>query len=385
MSENRPLRVLHCPAMVGGNAQELARAERELGLNSISVVLYPSSIGFEADEEISLKKEGLLSFELNRWNLFLRGLKSFDIIHFNFGRSIMPHWIAMTTPEQKKHLWVLQWAYQIYSKLFELRDLPIFKKAKKGIVVTYQGNDARQGDFCLKNFAINPVQEDERGYYTKAWDSHRRKNIKIFSQYADRIYSLNPDLMHVLPPNSKFLPYTSVNLKEWGVVDKPPSAKPVVIHAPTARGGKGTRFVLDAVSRLQRENVPFEFVLVEGMSRKEARSLYEKGDLLIDQLLIGWYGGLAVELMALGKPVICYIRNQDLEFIPLSMRQDLPIINATPDTLYEILKEWLTVRKGELHALGLRSRVYVERWHDPLKVADKMKKEYEEIIANRNS
>jgi glycosyltransferase involved in cell wall biosynthesis len=100
---------------------------------------------------------------------------------------------------------------------------------------------------------------------------------------------------------------------------------------------------------------------------------------LVDQLLAGWYGGLAVELMALGKPVISYIRQNDLTFIPDQMRQALPIINATPQTIYAVLKEWLTVRRGELPRYGEISRAYVERWHDPRRIAQRLKEEYEAI------
>ena len=32
--------------------------------------------------------------------------------------------------------------------------------------------------------------------------------------------------------------------------------------------------------------------------------MYAQADLVVDQVLIGWYGALAVETMAMGKPVI---------------------------------------------------------------------------------
>jgi glycosyltransferase involved in cell wall biosynthesis len=105
--------------------------------------------------------------------------------------------------------------------------------------------------------------------------------------------------------------------------------------------------------------------------------------LLIDQLLVGWYGGLAVECMALGKPVVCYIREEDLKFIPARMRRDLPIIQATPATLYTVLKAWLTVRQDELRQAGHQGRMYVEQWHDPLKIAAKLQSEYEAILASK--
>jgi hypothetical protein len=41
-------------------------------------------------------------------------------------------------------------------------------------------------------------------------------------------------------------------------------------------------------------------------------------------LFAGWYGGLAVELMALGKPVLAYIREEDLSFVDPQMRYELP-------------------------------------------------------------
>ncbi|RME84127.1 MAG: glycosyltransferase, partial [Caldilineae bacterium] len=83
------------------------------------------------------------------------------------------------------------------------------------------------------------------------------------------------------------------------------ACRPVVLHAPTHRGAKGTHVVIEAVRRLREvDGVDFEFQLVENLRHTEARQLYERADLLIDQLYAGWYGGLDVELMALGKPVI---------------------------------------------------------------------------------
>ena len=100
---------------------------------------------------------------------------------------------------------------------------------------------------------------------------------------------------------------------------------------------KGTRFVLDAVEKLKAEGVKFRFQLVEGIPRTQARQLFEQADLLIDQLWLGWYGGLSVELMALGRPVICNIRDDGLKFLPPGMASELPIIRSEPATLVSVL------------------------------------------------
>jgi hypothetical protein len=107
--------------------------------------------------------------------------------------------------------------------------------------------------------------------------------------------------------------------------------------------------------------------------------------LLVDQLLVGWYGATAAELMALGRPVICFIREDDLRFIPTKMSEELPIINATPGTIYQVLKDWLTVRRNELCSRGKQSRRYVERWHDPLQIAVRLRDAYNSIFDRRDS
>jgi hypothetical protein len=106
------------------------------------------------------------------------------------------------------------------------------------------------------------------------------------------------------------------------------------------------------------------------------RQVLEEADLLVDQLLSGWYGGVAVEMMALGKPVICYLRDKDLDFIGESMRADLPIIRATPKTIYEVLKDYLVRRRPELAEIGARSRTFVEKWHDPISIAGLLSEAY---------
>jgi hypothetical protein len=268
-----------------------------------------------------------------------------------------------------------------------LYDLPLLKRAGKGIVVTYQGDDARQGDFSLAKFDISVAREVDPGYYSNESDTHKRRKIRRFASYADRIYALNPDLLNLLPPCAEFLPYAHIDLGDWQIDDQrqADSEPPVVIHAPSHRGAKGTRYVLDAVSRLRSEGIRLAFTLVEGMTQAEARRIYERADLLVDQLLCGWYGGLAVELMALGKPVICYIRDTDLTFVPEEMGQDLPVIRATPSTLYGVLKEWLTGRRHELREVGRQGRAYVMRWHDPIKIAARLKQDYEDIMALKGS
>lgn len=382
------LRVLHCPLMTGGNPPQLARAERELGLESWSVAFRSDYTRYPTDEILWPAGDPLWRFEARRWKLLWRALRDFDVIHFNSGMSILPHWVPETAGALQGSPRFVRKAYQLYASLLELRDLPLLKRAGKTLVVTYQGSDARQGDYCREHFPINPFLDTDPSEFPPELDRHKRWKIETFARYADRIYALNPDLMHVLPSQTRFMPYAHIDLDAWAPAPTPtktPSDPPVILHAPSHRAIKGTRYLLEALDRLKAEGVPFELVLVEGLSHAEVRALYERADLLIDQLLCGWYGGLATELMALGKPVICYLREGDLGFLPEAMRQELPLIQADPNSIERVLREWLTTRRQSLPERGRQSRAFVERWHDPGKVAAMLKADYEELAAAKGA
>lgn len=356
----------------------LARAERELGLDSKAIVFQQSKFNYPVDQVLLAPGAGFVAKLAARWRLLWIAL-SYDVIHYNFGESIMPSRLSLAGARTGG----LRGIYRIYVRCVELLDVRLLKALGKGIVVTYQGDDARQGGYCRKNFAITFANEVEDNYYTPLTDRLKRERIERFARYADRIHAYNPDLLCVLPRGSGFLPYP-FDLREWRPMERQTNPVPVIVHAPSHRGVKGTRFILEAVEILRGKGMDFEFVLVEGLPQQEARKHYERADLLVDQLLAGWYGGLAVELMALGKPVICYIREQDLEYIPGEMRNELPVINATPATVAEVMEYWLTKGLEQLPEVGEKSRRYVERWHDSLRIAETMKREYEDVLKGKS-
>jgi hypothetical protein len=63
----------------------------------------------------------------------------------------------------------------------------------------------------------------------------------------------------------------------------------------------------------------------------------------------------------------------------------MPLIHADPESIYRTLREWLTTRRGELRAAGERSRQFVARWHDPVRVAEKVVGDYRRVLAERKA
>jgi glycosyltransferase involved in cell wall biosynthesis len=275
--------------------------------------------------------------------------------------------------------------YYGYLNFLQLFELWLFMLAGKRIFMTYQGDDARQGDFLRNHFEINIATEVDDDYYTSLSDKWKRKSIDRLSYHCSQIYALNPDLLYVLPAKSKFLPYANIKLEDWPYsppqLDENISLK--ICHAPSNRDVKGTNFILSVVNQLRAEGYALDLILIEGLSNNEAKKQYQKADIFIDQLFAGWYGGVAVEAMALGKPVLSYIREDDLKFISLDMRNDLPIVNVNAECLYSEIKRFIEMPRTELALASLQARAFVEKWHDPVKIAKEIKQDYEASISHK--
>ncbi|MBI4401214.1 MAG: hypothetical protein HY581_06245 [Nitrospirae bacterium] len=343
------MRVLHCPTETGGHAWGLSRAERALGIQSDVMVRRSSWLQFPSDVDLRLG-DGLLPAKLFRLGKFLlRAVHDYDVFHFNWGMSLVDHraW--------RLHYW----------------DLPFLRRMGKRIIVSFQGCDARMKTLSRQRFSTSACAECDVTWCTPRMDAIRRTRIRKVFAYADQVFALNPDLMHFLP-GAEFLPYASVNPAEWKADEpqarQPTAARPfLVLHMPTNRSIKGTKYVEEACARLRAEGWPVELRVVENVPHPQVKDLIAQADLVVDQLLIGWYGAFSVEAMALGKPVLCYLRDEDLKrFVPF--RDRIPIVRTTKETLADDLRALLRTPTRCLE-LGAAGRRFVEDCHDPLKIA----------------
>lgn len=384
--DGRPLRILHCPWNVAGHSAQLAAAERALGADSRCVVIEETAQGFPADECLTQPGCGRLLREVARYRLLWRAISWADVVHFSFGQScLVPH----AFPGFGNVSWRLPSALirRAYARVIWLKDLPLLSAMGKRLAVTWQGDDARQRDRSLELFDLSIAGELGDSYYIPGSDEWKRRAIAVFERHVPIHYALNPDLIHVLPKRAQHLPYASFDPKV--VVPRlpdPASTEPLVFaHAPSHRGAKGTAHVLAAAEMLRNEGLIFQLDLVEGLPRADALERYAQCDVVIDQLIAGWYGGLGVEGMALGKPIVAYLRGGDLGFISEPFRSDLPVLSATPASIADVMRHFIQMPRSELHELACRSRAFAERWHDPRRVAAKTLTDYQSLPRERGS
>ncbi len=299
MTEERPLRVVHCPVNVAGVAWANVQALRELGVDAQLVVFNRGKLHPDADVDLR-RPPGFVRGQLVQWRALMRLLPRTDVFHFYFGLTLVPKSVQF----------------------------PILRAFRRKSLFHYLGSD------------IRGKSPEELAY-------GKRAGAEIVGSY-DAIRWV-PEAQ-VIPPG--------IDLDRYE--ERPPSdrARPVVLHAPSSRGRKGTEHVIAAC-----EGLDVDLRLVEGLPHEEARKLYEDADIVVDQLNAGWYGLFAIESMALGKPVLTYLHDEAVRRTEEAFGVRVPLVPTTKETLRETLRP-LVESAAERRRIGADSRAYVEQVHD---------------------
>jgi hypothetical protein len=358
------MRVLHAPTNVGNQPWVLSRNERRLGVESDLVVHYaPPSLLYPADKALG-SLGGKSERELRaRVMAGLMAPLDYDVLHYYFGRTMF------------------SWDDYENGSPFPYLDLKIAKALGRTIFFTLQGCDMRlAGESTVRN-VFTPCRQGLCRFFAtciERLDAKRRELISNALSQADKVFYLNPELGHYIP-RGEFLPYSNVEIDDFEVLPPKTSGRITIVHAPSDGSIKGTPAILAALDALKGE-YELDLILIQDMPHEEALRMYRGADLVIDQVLAGWYGGLAVEVMAMGKPVLCYLREEDFVNVPPAMIADLPVRNIRPDHLARDIAVVLD-RRAEWPSWSVKSRRYVERWHNPATIAAAMIAAYKNPLA----
>jgi glycosyltransferase involved in cell wall biosynthesis len=244
----------------------------------------------------------------------------------------------------------------------------LVKLFRKKIYVEWIGSDIRNPELL---FLINP-------YYKKAWEDGEWTYTNESQQKSDAIQArfkfINAQVA-VCPEISLFLnkKYFTNNITLMQRIDirnykaKFPEVnklKPTIVHTPSATGAKGTKYVIEAISNLEKKGLLFSYVEIHNKARQEALTAILSADIFIDQFIAGSYGLATCEAMAMGKPVFCYLMPPVAEKLP----KDCPIVNTSIDTLEATLEVYITNPQLR-YDTGVLSRAFAEKYHDADKIA----------------
>ncbi len=227
------------------------------------------------------------------------GLNDFDIVHYDGGLDFF----------RDGHL-ARQW-----------------KELGKKIVCHYMGSD-------LRVRGIHPLL-----------DSLSDLNLTNESDHL----LLHPDIHYI------FIPFDS---SPYSLREKE-NARLRIIHSPSNRNLKGTKFILPIVNRLKQMR-DIEFILAENMTHESLLALKMTCDIAIEQVgnLGGTgYGRNSLEALAMGIPTITEMTPDYIDWLP-----ENPFVLATPETLLDRLTE--VIDHPELRRQKkYEGRAWVEKYH----------------------
>lgn len=152
--------------------------------------------------------------------------------------------------------------------------------------------------------------------------------------------------------------------------------------ARTKKNIKSTHIYLPIIDQLKREGHKIELLFFHDVPAKAFRYYQAQADIVVDMLTFGWFGANIREAMMLAKPTVCFLRPEWLESMTKEIPEyvkELPVVNATPHTIYQVLKGLIENREKRIE-IGRRSREFAIKWHSAQAGARKFDHIYTELL-----
>lgn len=349
------MKIVHLPSDLGMRAYSLSRAEQELGLDSWMIV---KRIGIHNSSSVQpLLSNNLLGSILCLLIAWRNSLKA-DVIMANQSSTLLD-----------------------FGRInFELLDLPIYKLLRKRIIVTYQGCDIRFCENCPIRAALSSEEtctNVPKNLNYQEFDNWKLKRFQIWSKYADAILGITPDLCRVqgvmYSPHAKFI--ENVNYAK-NFPRKPANSTIRIAHMPKQHI-KGSEWIEPILKKLE-VNFPnkVEYIKISGLSWQDSLKTLANCDILIDQVLSGWYGGISVEAALLGVLPIAYIDSDLLRFVPENMGVNLPVLALSDKEELPSVLEKLISHRDYLTQEALRCHKSALQFHEAKVVAKQLISQY---------
>lgn len=335
MNDARPLRILHAPRDIAGQAGDIVAALRRLGHDAEHWSMGPDPFGRAADRVL----DGAAGDAGAVWATINEAVARFDIVHFHFGQTLVPSSSELLPP---------YW------------DLPVYRALGLRVYFTFHGSEIRIGRIFN---ARNPWSHQFSGT-SEPDDDRTEKRLHVMRTYADRMFVVSTNYLGYVP-DAEYLPRV-LDLARWPALAPTQRERPVILHAPTRRTTKGTDLILADLDALRAEGLDFELRLLEGVPHEEVRIRLADADILVDNLIAGSYGMVSVEAMACGRVAVANMSDAVRAAHP-----DVPVVHVDPTTLRDTLRR-LILDRGERQRLAARGRPFVEAVHDADRIAERL-------------
>ncbi|HET6987656.1 MAG TPA: glycosyltransferase, partial [Kribbella sp.] len=216
-------------------------------------------------------------------------------------------------------------------------DVPMLDQAgiKHGLI--FHGSEIRDPAQHRAQYRWSPFRDPEEEL-TERLQSANDNMRRHLETYEGPVYVTTPDLLEFVD-NGIWLPLT-VDVDRFTSTQPVLEREvPVVLHAPSASALKGSAYVDPVLSDLDARGL-ITYQRVQGLSHAELAEMVKSADIVVDQMLLGSYGVFACEAMAAGRVTVGHIADPVRDLLPT----DLPIAEATPDDLSEVIERLVAER-----------------------------------------
>lgn len=350
------MKVLHY-GLILNQPWDISRGLREIGIGA-DCALWDT---FEQDwlipgVDINLKMNSVLN-QKDRMDSFVNDvINKYDIVHFH----------------SRPTFW--------YNDFFDFKIIETIKEHGLGCFISFWGCDARDVS-REKIYRWSPCKLCARNQQ-KYCNIVNTATYTISKKYCDAMFSVadicqvNNDIWWMdLAVNTELPPVFKI--PEQYMI--PREDDEIIIYhsfgnSKTRKDVKGSIHIKKTIDNLIKNGYKIKYIFVDNILNKDLKYIQCQSDIVIDQIRAGWYGVTAVECMALGKPVMSYLRRDNLEICP---NKDIPVINVNPSTLKRQLKHAID-NFGEMLDVGRHSGDYVKKYHDRKVIAQKLSNYYKE-------
>ncbi|MDW8302108.1 MAG: hypothetical protein RML38_06560 [Bacteroidia bacterium] len=293
--------------------------------------------------------------KFNQWLIsfyfFIVALFRYDILYFISGETLLT---------RKLMAWELRW----------------HKKLGKKIIMHFVGSDLRSEIYVQhKNAHIQEYLEGTLENMPPKQTEWQKKLCRLAMQYADLILVSTPDLIEFFDTKEK-VKYFPVMLDVEDVENQikhimpekyPQRDKIRIVHSPSNISLKGTDYINAVMKKICAKNSEIEYIngadpsykntthRLCGLTRYSLFELLQKSDILIDQIVIGWYGLQSIEAIYCQNEVIAWIEPELRAYLP----SDAPFYICEQSLEKSIMEAIENVKNGRRKS----RREYVIRYH----------------------
>lgn len=342
------------------NLRSGVAADRMIGSEAESLVFNQFYITADFDVVLSAVQDRIVAERsgdtyLFRWLVLIWALKRYDVFHLFNDRGIVEPAGGYGSPRFG----------------ISVQEMEIYRRAGKLLFTYAYGADHRLRNKTLSLGKWTFCTEcPEPGKFCVCDDVGGEKMLATIRSYATAMiaHGLSMEII----PGARNIPYIGVDIDDFPEVKRrePLSGAPLRVgHFPNHEYFKGSKYLRQAIENLQAKGRAIELVTLSGVHRSEVLKMMGEIDVLVDQLVSGSFGLTAIEAMAMGRPVICYLHDG----VQIAAPEECPIIRANPDNIEDVLAR---LNNEHLESAGRAGREYVKRHYSIASLAEDLSRLY---------